>query len=606
MAVAETSRSVGKGRSSGCKLKTRACPRSSPNPVASSIYVFNRPLANVAYAQEAINSIATGDASLAARFGGDTVDAGSNGTLNLNLNLNNASTETSQSSSHTGSDLVRQEMQGQGSQQESGHANVLEVGQLNINAAKVNVPLAQSLQQLTGQPGMGYLNQLLNDPALQGKVNWSAVELAHQHWDYAHEGLSPTGAVIVAIVVAYCTAGTASGAGASLATSAGMTVTYHHGGCHHRQPDHCRHHRRRHHRRRRHRSRRHHAGDPSQHQPAQQQRRPRQDPERPGQQRQRQGPGHRHGYRWRTGGHELQPNQPAHGQRSTVNGGAQTFTSQLGKNLQAGVARSLISTAINGGSLEESLKTSITAAFIDTGAAQGAFAIGSNFTGLANKLAHALAGCAAGAARAGAGEGCAAGAIGAAVGEMAAEAYCKRADTVEFAAMISAIAATVAGGDASQITLASQAGANAAANNFCAHNGCFNRRFDWNDAVDQWKNGNGVTVKDVNASELNLTDATYTKNPNGTYQIHTSISFDTGAIYGTVTGALNPDGTLSIRPDVYDFDQKNPLNAQTSGEFWRITFRDGLTALGAAMNGVGTPFRIEFSGSIPAPKELPK
>ena len=221
MAVAETSRSVGKGRSSGCKLKTRACPRSSPNPVASSIYVFNRLLAHVAYSQEAINSIATGDAALAPHFGGDTVDAGNNGTLNLN----NASTETSQSSSHTGSDLVRQEMQGQGSQQESGHANVLNAGQLQVNAAKINVPLAQSLQQLTQQPGMGYLNQLLNDPALQGKVNWSAVELAHQHWDYAHEGLSPTGAVIVAIVVAYCTAGTASGAGEAVVAGVGATGT---------------------------------------------------------------------------------------------------------------------------------------------------------------------------------------------------------------------------------------------------------------------------------------------------------------------------------------------------------------------------------------------
>ena len=87
----------------------------------------------------------------------------------------------------------------------------------------------------------------------------------------------------------------------------------------------------------------------------------------------------------------------------SVNAGAQTWTRRLGQNLQAGVARTLTSTAINGGSVEDGLNTAITAAFIDTAAAQGAFAIGSNFDGLANKLAHALAGCAAGAARTGTG-----------------------------------------------------------------------------------------------------------------------------------------------------------------------------------------------------------
>ena len=153
----------------------------------------------------------------------------------------------------------------------------------------------------------------------------------------------------------------------------------------------------------------------------------------------------------------------------TVGGGAQPFMNQLGQNLQAGVAKSLISTAINGGSLEDSLKNAITSAFIDTGAAQGAFAIGeAGLDGFTNKVAHAIAGCVAGAARGGASDGCAAGALGAAIGEASAEWYGKRDDTVQFAAMMSAIGAAVAGGDASQINLASQAGGNAAANNWLA------------------------------------------------------------------------------------------------------------------------------------------
>jgi hypothetical protein len=138
--------------------------------------------------------------------------------------------------------------------------------------------------------------------------------------------------------------------------------------------------------------------------------------------------------------------------------------------------------------------------------------------------------------------------------------------------------------------------------NYCAHNGCFDRRFDWNDAVDQWRNGNGSAVTGVKASELNLTDATFTKNPSGTYQIHTSIRYDTGAIYGTVTGVLNADGTMRILPDVYDFDFKNPI-AVSDG--WRLLLRDVLTGVGLSINGWGgTPYRIEFTGSIKVPKSL--
>ena len=73
MPVAETARSVGKGRSTGRKLKSRACPRNRTNPIASSIYASNRPPAPVAYAQAAINSIAIGDAAQMAQLTSDIV-----------------------------------------------------------------------------------------------------------------------------------------------------------------------------------------------------------------------------------------------------------------------------------------------------------------------------------------------------------------------------------------------------------------------------------------------------------------------------------------------------------------------------------------------------
>ena len=48
--------------------------------------------------------------------------------------------------------------------------------------------------------------------------------------------------------------------------------------------------------------------------------------------------------------------------QATAQGGAQTFTTQLGQNLQAGVAKAVINTAVYGGSLESSLKAGLSAA----------------------------------------------------------------------------------------------------------------------------------------------------------------------------------------------------------------------------------------------------
>ena len=158
----------------------------------------------------------------------------------------------------------------------------------------------------------------------------------------------------------------------------------------------------------------------------------------------------------------------------TEGAGTQKFMTQLGQNLQAGAARAVIGTAINGGSLEDSLRRNLRASLLDTMAAQGANAIGDitasgTLDAFTNKVAHAIAGCAVGAARTDTQGGCGAGAIGAAVGEMTAEAYGRRGDTVQFASMLGAIAAALGGADAQGIGVASQAGANAAANNYLSH-----------------------------------------------------------------------------------------------------------------------------------------
>ena len=97
-----------------------------------------------------------------------------------------------------------------------------------------------------------------------------------------------------------------------------------------------------------------------------------------------------------------------------------TFTEQLQKNLINNTASAVVNHAINGGDLQQQLEQSIRSAFIDTGSAQSANWIGDRYTdhtlnNYTHQLAHAIAGCAAGAATS---NDCSSGALGAVVGEM--------------------------------------------------------------------------------------------------------------------------------------------------------------------------------------------
>ncbi|MEO8389919.1 DUF637 domain-containing protein [Polaromonas sp.] len=376
------------------------------------------------------------------------------GTLSLSaagtLQLDGQQTETVSTLQSFGKDLMYQKMRDQGSIEQTTQYNQFNANAVQFSAPKITAQIGSkdSAQQLAQQPGMEWVEQLLNDPALAGKVNWTTLEDASKGWNYKKQGLTPEGAAIVTIVVAFFTygaagtaggvAGTAVGGGttgavvggavtagiSALAGQAAVSLINNQGDIGKVLED----------------------------------------------------LGSSESIKSLLTAMVTAGALQGMGLNPNVPGGdlaGKTFSSQLWPNLKAGVVRSLISTAINGGSLEDSLKANLTSAFIDTAAAQGAEWIGTmrvegTLNAFTHKLAHALAGCAAGAARAGS-EGCAAGAIGAAVGEMAAEAYGKRADTAQFGGMISALAAAVAGGNAEQINLANQAGVNAAANNWLKH-----------------------------------------------------------------------------------------------------------------------------------------
>jgi filamentous hemagglutinin len=412
------------------------------------------------------------------------------GTLSLDagegkLALNLIQTTTSASEETRQRDLAYQKAQGAGATSTEAQYNELSYGKLTVKGPAITIEQAQSagshgaaipktLAELASQPGLTWIADMQRQQAENARTNPAAalhienVKLAHEQWDYKQQGLTKEGAVIVAVVVAYFTAGAASGVGVTageaaavgagegvalagggtvltgtgavistvvggavtaglttLATQASISLINNQGDLGATLKD----------------------------------------------------LGSKESVKALvtavvTGGVLAGMNFSPTGQ-PTVDGGAQTFTNQLGQNLKAGIARTLVSTAINGGSLEDNLKGAITTAFIDTAAAQGANWIGDmqqagTLDAFTHKLAHALAGCAAGAARAGT-NGCAPGAIGAVIGEISAEAYGKKSDTVEFAAMVSGIGAALAGGDAAQISLASSAGANAAANNYLKH-----------------------------------------------------------------------------------------------------------------------------------------
>lgn len=236
---------------------------------------------------------------------------------------------------------------------------------------------------LSSQPGMGYLNDL----AARKDVNWQPVKLAYDSWNYQQSGLTPAGAALVAVAVAWATGGTGAGlvgaadgtmtaamanaAFSSLAAQASITLINNKGDV----------------------------------------------------------------------GKTLKELGSSQTVKATLTAmltagvldklGATTtmkdlsgqtgFSEKLTYNLINATGRALTNTAINGGNLEDALKQALIGGIVDTAHGQVASQIkGLESDYLAHKLAHALAGCVAGAAAGGA---CKDGAIGGAVGEIVAEMF---------------------------------------------------------------------------------------------------------------------------------------------------------------------------------------
>jgi hypothetical protein len=390
--------------------------------------------------------------------------------------------------------MAWQSVKGGGTLDETSRYTALNAAQINLSAGSritADMSVKDSAALLAKEPGMGWLAQLQNDPALNQKIDWQSIEEAHRKWDYQQQGLTPAAAVVVAIVVAFVTAGagtaalgtttaaaaggtTTAVAGTTLATTTAVGVTT-----------------------------------------------------------------------YTTTGIVLNAAVTTLASKAAVslinNGGdlgktlkelgskdslqqlalsmvtagvlsevgqfnfgsaehpfilndikvGNGFLPNAGKNLVNGLARATLNSAITGTDLETNLRTEVIAGLLSAGSAQGAKWVGDqtigsglfiNDAGKINEfgraISHAIVGCMSGAVGASAsgsntsaGSGCSAGALGAVVGELSAQLYgaTDQSKTIAFASMMSGIAAAATGQGAQGVAIAAGTGANAAENNYLNH-----------------------------------------------------------------------------------------------------------------------------------------
>jgi hypothetical protein len=248
----------------------------------------------------------------------------------------------------------------------------------------VQIPAGEFRSQiatLSQQPGMGYLNEL----AARTDVNWQPVKLAHDQWNFKQEGLTPAGAALVAVAVAWAmgpggagiignattTAGMMGNAAlASLGSQAAISLINNKGDI--------------------------------------------------GKTLKELGSSQTVkatiAAALTAGVLDKLGSTSAMKELATKTG----FSEKLTYNLINASGRALTNTAINGGNLEDALKQALIGGLVDTAHGQAASKIKTDleYNYLAHKLAHALAGCVAGAAASGT---CRDGAIGAALGEVVAQ-----------------------------------------------------------------------------------------------------------------------------------------------------------------------------------------
>ena len=81
----------------------------------------------------------------------------------------------------------------------------------------------ESLDKLVQSPELAWMQQLRDDPDLE--VQWQEVEAAFKEWDYESQGLTATGAALVSLIVGVATGGAVSGAVEGIMGALNITST---------------------------------------------------------------------------------------------------------------------------------------------------------------------------------------------------------------------------------------------------------------------------------------------------------------------------------------------------------------------------------------------
>jgi DNA helicase HerA-like ATPase len=112
----------------------------------------------------------------------------------------------------------------------------------------------------------------------------------------------------------------------------------------------------------------------------------------------------------------------------------------------------------------------------------------------------------------------------------------------------------------------------------------------WGEATWQWRHGNGVPLKvDLNKLDLSGAHPEDFAGP-GSIKTYTLPGKDL-YVYGTITLEMNEDGTVSARPDWYDFDIHYDYSLKEN-------IRNAMTIVDEAVSDAGNKFRIFFDGKV--------
>ncbi|KAF1025256.1 MAG: hypothetical protein GAK29_02045 [Acinetobacter bereziniae] len=146
------------------------------------------------------------------------------------ISLESASEIVTNTSTKKSNSVVWQSMQDKGSIMETAklpsfngtvEPTFIAKGGLTVQVPVVsgkNNDVRAEVIKLSNQPGNEYLKSLI----ARKDVNWEAVKLAQESWDYKSQGLTGAGAAIIVIIVTVLTSGTGSAAATSVTSATGV------------------------------------------------------------------------------------------------------------------------------------------------------------------------------------------------------------------------------------------------------------------------------------------------------------------------------------------------------------------------------------------------